>query len=731
MNALPTLHILRSPGRFHVKDNPLKHTQADDAAPPAAGADDPRPAATNARWVFSLLLIAALAFGLRLVWLRSLTHSVLAVSMHADAEAYWNWATYLRQHDMLGSNPFFLGPLYPYVLAVLRTLFSDSIPLVLLLQAVCGSVAVALIADAARRLISPLVGAAIGILVAGYQMAVFFDGLLLMESFLFFLQSLLLWTVVRRAHSWRRRDCVLLGALVGLLVNGRALFVVMLLPLGWLLSSHTAPRRGFLPRLAAFLGTFILTIAPATVYNRLASGEWIPITYNFGYNFFVGFNPEATGSFVFPTNGSDPVDAALIHEDGGIALDGRSYLKSLTGRTFSAGASSQYWASRAWKYVMAHPSAAAALALRKIAMFWNWREYPQIESLELYQAVCGRAGIPILGIFAVVGPLAIAGMAIAFRRGMRGVFLIAHIWLLTLSIVPFFVVDRYRIHVVPAAALLAGLALERLAGLWRSFSIHRAITILSPLLLGGVLVGLPLPARDPTRVAWDNSRALGILYLERGDLHQGMAHLRRAVEIDDGGTLHFPGTSAAGVARASVYAAYGIALRDTGDFEGSLLAFQTASGLAPHSESVGLGLAEAYGLAGRPRDAYALYARLGVSPRAAAGLLAYGARAASERGQLAAVEGYLRAALIIDPTNQNAWMPLVRLYVGQRRYADAYELLQHVKENTTDQRWWTHHAYVAVEQGSYLEAANSFVKVSPESAGRDSAIRNIYRYVAG
>ena len=139
-------------------------------------------------WPLYLAALFVVAFLWRLAYLNRLDHSVLAGSLTLDSGIYWKWADFQRSHGLAGSHPFFLGPLYPYVLAGVRALVGDSIPAVLRVQALWGAAATTLIAGAAGRLTRPAIGAIVGLLICFYEMAVYFDGLILMESLLFFLE---------------------------------------------------------------------------------------------------------------------------------------------------------------------------------------------------------------------------------------------------------------------------------------------------------------------------------------------------------------------------------------------------------------------------------------------------------------------------------------------------------------------------------------------------------------
>lgn len=477
------------------------------AARPASSRDA-RPGSV-AWWPFAAGIVFVLALVWRVSFLHRVSASLLGGSLIEDARSYWSWSGFLRAHGPLGTNAFFLGPLYPYVLAGLRALVGDSVQHVLIVQALWGSLAVVLLADAARRLTSPWIGLAAGVLAALYEMSVFFDSLVLMESLLFFLESLLLWLVVRA--GWPARGLgrlVWLGVLVGAMAEGRATSALLLVPLA-LLSWGEQARRWRAGALAcgALLGGFMLVVAPVAFRNRAVSGEWIPFTYSLGYNLYMGNNPEATGSSVpiTGTSQASPVDPARA--DGGVELDGREYVRTVAGLSLGPRASSAYWSRRAREFAGKHPGQVVLLALRKLAMVWNRREYAQIENVDEFRAVAGPVGLPFVGTFAFLGPLGLAGLWFAWRRtGRVGRFLAGYVLVTILGIVPFFVTDRYRHHLVPALVLLGAVGIQAIVAAARG----RPAALRAPCaaaLLAGLVVDVaartrpqPRPARLGNRV---------------------------------------------------------------------------------------------------------------------------------------------------------------------------------------------------------------------------------------
>src|SRR5262249_29643015 len=140
-------------------------------------------------WLPGLVGLFIVAAAWRLIFLDRLAHSPLAGATFDDARIYWAWSARIAQRHLVGTNPFFLAPLYPYVLGLLRIVVGNSPSATLVVQALWGAGAVTLLAAAAKRLTTASIGAVVGVMLCFYEMAVFFDGLFLAESLLFFLEA--------------------------------------------------------------------------------------------------------------------------------------------------------------------------------------------------------------------------------------------------------------------------------------------------------------------------------------------------------------------------------------------------------------------------------------------------------------------------------------------------------------------------------------------------------------
>ena len=660
-----------------------------------------------------------------------LSASVLGGSLIEDARSYWSWSGFLRTHGPLGTNAFFLGPLYPYVLAGLRALVGDSVPRVLLVQAVWGSLAVVLLADAARRLTSAWIGLGAGVVAAFYEMAVFFDGQVLMESLLFFLESLLLWLVCRT--DWRApraRTLVWLGVIVGLLAEGRATSALLLVPLAWLAGGVEGGWWQVRARaLGAVVAGFVLVATPVAVRNRVVSGEWIPFTYNLGYNLYMGNNPEATGGSVpiAGTSQASPIDPSRA--DGGQELDGREYLRMTTGLSLGPRASSAYWAGRAAEFASAHPARVAGLTLRRLVMVWNRREYPQIENVEEFRVVAGPVGLPFVGSFAFLGPLALAGLGFAWARGRRaGRFLGGYVAVVTLGIIPFFVTDRYRHHLVPALLLLAAIGIQTIVTAWRGRPAALRAPCAAAVLAGLLVTWLPAPGLSRARLAWEIDSDLAMGLAEHGDYDGAVRRFEQAIRIERAG--RHPGTHTTGSAleHAQLFAGYGAALRQLGRLQEAIPWLEQAQALAPDDATIAAALAGVYSHVGRVAQADSVRVRMSRLVGGAGRALTSRGWEAARGGRFAEAESLFARAVAVESGLSEAWGALIRLQVQQGELPAARLSLERAgRGGLTESALHAHEALVFAASGDRKAAEAALARVSPAAEAADPTLADVVR----
>jgi tetratricopeptide (TPR) repeat protein len=657
------------------------------------------------RWYLAALFAGALAWRLAALW--RLAHGPLLGMIRDDSQAYWEWASEIRAGGWLPTRPFFLGPLYPYALALLRTVIGDQAIPVFVTQCLLGSLSVTLLADASRRIASPVAAAIVGVFLAGYAMSVFFENMILAEGLQFMLGSLALWLTVRS----QARPAWLTGTLVALMSLGRPTFILLLIPLSLLiLRTHRGTR---VRSIAALATAPLLVILVTGFHHQRTIGAFIPLTYSGGYNLFVGNGPQASGAFQSFTGGYAPATGDARY-DALAVWDGRAYLEHATGQRLGPAESSRYWQRLAFERVQSDPAGATRLFLGKVALLFNRREIPQIVDAGLYDRAAGPLGWPLRLEFAVFAILGLAALPAARSRGAEARATIGWLVALTLGTAIFFVVDRYRIHLVPPLAVLSAIGIAELAA-WKTLKGSRRIATGAIAACAAALTFAPLYASTPAIDEWNDASTLGGAWLSSGDAAKALPWLERAQSIDESGALTDTSSAAVRLARASGYEKLGLAHAQLGHDAQALAAFATAARLAPESGPLRARYAEQLAICGELEQAIAEYRAAGVPGRDAAQVLLQEAARQDHLGHATTTRNCLEAALALDPGNEPAAVALVRSHIVAGELDAARSLLRDgVAAGLDANVARAHQAWISLAAGD-TAAARKLVAAIPES----------------
>ena len=712
---LPAARMLRVMAR-----KPRQSTRPLD--PRAMGTQPASRSFWDERWALALAAIFLLTLAWRLSALARLADSPLMGALNSDSQVYWAWAGEIRAGAWVGRQAFFLGPLYPYWLALVRALFGDSLRVALTVQCVLGAGAVTLLTDAARRIVAAPIALVVGALLGMLAMGTFFDVLVLMESLVFSLTALILWMVLR--WDWPRRaslGALIVGVAIGLSAQGRATHVLLLAPfVGFAFAS--LDRASAMRAALVAIATVVLLALPTTIRHRVLVGEWIPYTYSLGFNAFVGNGPVANGSFLLTTGSVESEDLVPGSAEGGAGGDGRAYQRRIEGVVLTPGQSSRRWLQQTIAFVRREPATTLRRYLDKLALLINRRELAQIENIDVTERVVGRLGPPGLGSFLPLGLLGMVGLVLAMRRTARERYVAGVLLTLALSTAVFFVTDRYRFQLMPAFALLAAVALQALV---------TAATQRDGRMLGGIALGLALAAAlaalprvpfDLDHLAWETDSSVGAAYLSRGEIAPAVEALQRAVALDRAGRLRNGDWATAKVVRASVFENLGIALRRQGDSADALRAYRDAARLAPDAQSLHNDYAKVAAEMGQTGESREAMAVTGIAEAQIVERLIQDATEAQARGERRGLEAALHGVLTLRPGDERAQVALIRTLVQAARLDEALAALEAARTRGLDPEVYAaHQVLIASSRGDAAGAAGWRARLRP-GAERDPRV---------
>ena len=433
-----------------------------------------------------------------------------------DSRYYDEMAKDIAQGHIVRREAFFMGPLYPYLLALVYKVFGRDFMVVRLLQAFGGALTVMLVFAVGRKLFRPSAALAGAALLAFDGAMTFYETQLLMEGLGALLNCTALYLLVNPGREISPRRAALAGLVLGLSALARAsilIFAAFVAP--WLF--RRAPRARSRLRAAAYAAGLLAAILPAAIHNFATSRVVAPVTTNAGVNFYVGNSHQANGTFV-------PIREVDLIED----VTTQEYVERLAGREMSPTEISAFWFHRAWDDIRQAPARTLGLLGIKTALFFNGYEVPQIESFEVESREQPWLRVLFVRLWLIM-PLGILGMLLASRAAGERKLLYAYVLLYALSIVIFFVTGRYRSQVVPILCLFAGHALIALPHYARSVRPGAAFAVAGLVL--AVITSPRLFAIDENMIAYRDQVRRGRRLSELHNYQPALREINKAIAI--------------------------------------------------------------------------------------------------------------------------------------------------------------------------------------------------------
>ncbi len=594
--------------------------------------------------------VFVLAMLLRLVYVHQIRDNPFFDSPVVDAQTYDNHALEIARGNWLGDHVFYQAPLYAYFLALINLALGHDYLMVRIVQAVLGALNCLLTFLLARRVFGPKVAAVSGFAAAAYGVLIFFDAELLRPVMIIFLILLLLLALLRAAGGTRAGRWAAAGLIAGLgAITQENVLLFVPAALAWLAFTVPAPRSwGAISRAsAAFLLAMAAVVLPVTARNWVVSGDIVLISSQGGLNFYIGNNPEMERTTTLQPGAGWEELASLPSRKAGL---------------WRSSEQSRWFYARSFEFIREHPVEELVLLLRKAGRFVNGYELTPDNDLDYYRERSSllrflvRTGRPVAVPFGLVAPLALLGMFLAGVRRRRVLLLQAFVLAYSAAVIPFQVLSRYRLPVVPVLLIFAAYAVCRLASLLRR---RGGQEIVRPLLL--LIFLFVLANADFQNLRQSPRRPMhffeGLAYEQRGHLDAAIREMEEAARLDPN--------------NADVANNLGIIYQKAGRSGDALAAYLKAVSLAPNSRAPLNNLGHYYLEAGDPRKAMpCLEKAVNID-------ISYGqawnnlGRAYLALGQNEAAESSFRAAVRADPGYASARYNLGLALAGAGRLPEA------------------------------------------------------------
>ncbi len=390
--------------------------------------------------------------------------SVFGSTLLADALYYQARSLYFMTGIWQQEEAFFMSPAYPMLLGVWYKMTAPDPALgwARILNMALSGGTLALLVCATREFWGRGAALCAGLLWALAEVVIFYEQTVLMEISAGFATMAALFAAARLAGP---RDgerspggLVAMGLAAGVLTGISALFRGNTLALAPLVAamplvaagSTLLPRHRILSACAVVLGT-ILPLLPIAAHNARAEKDFVFLTSNMGMNLFIGNNPRAVGVY------EEPPTTSL--EPRGLYAAREYYRRD----DVSSREINDYWMHESAKFLSGPIGPQITLMRRKLLILFFHHDFPQIYHHRAMLDEVPVLRLPFLG-WGTFYPLAAAGAVFAWRRrdwSLR-VFIGAMI-LLPLSILPFFITERYRLAFAPPFIVMAGIGASSFA----------------------------------------------------------------------------------------------------------------------------------------------------------------------------------------------------------------------------------------------------------------------------
>jgi len=441
------------------------------------------PTGFRPRSLFLLLALLALAAYFKIDYhLSFAAEEPLARAPYGDSVIYLEEAAARFGPEAPESSAFYKPPLYTFLLHLLAAHTEPGAARVRLLQGGLGGLVLVLVFLMARSRGGDLAGAIAFACTLAYAPLTFHETKLLDTIPSLFLTVLACWLLDRMLRKGGGSQAALItGIAFGLAALARSANLLLAVGGALLLLGPAGPRRALLLLLGA-----VLPVLPVSVWNTVASGDLIPINYSEGHTFLVGNNPNAEGIYNLPAGYPD-----------GVANERRvefELARRALGRDPTPGEQRNHSYASGWRYLREHPSAAAALYLKKLRFLTSSYPVHDNYSLERERRRFGWLGWAQLPFTLLL----LAGVASLLLRPLRGeAVLVLPLVVTGLLLLIFYVTERYRLPMVPFLAIAAGAgvsALLREPLHERAFRLRLLRSGVVLALLGAFVLSVPLPA---------------------------------------------------------------------------------------------------------------------------------------------------------------------------------------------------------------------------------------------
>ncbi len=439
------------------------------------------------RYPYQLLsIILLLALILRILALLSLKQSIYSDFLIWDERVYHNWA--IKIANGISVTPAYdFAPLPAYIMAIIYKLFSPDTLYIRIMNIGFGVLTCFLIYLIGKEVGNRITGLVACLIASLYKPFIFFSVTLLKTSLSLFLFASAIYLVAALIDNHSMIKEVLLGILIGLMINVRPNCVVLipliLLIILWDSRKWRPSMKMITTKFISYVVGLSIAIAPFAILNYRVSGEFglIPIG---GFNLYLANNLQNPYPYYRPV----PFASSLPSEQ---AIHFIIEASKREGKKLSPREASLYWTHEVFRTALERPNAITLKIFQKIMAFFNQFEAADNYHIGFLSDYVRFLKFPFLS-FLLILPFGMAGMAVSLTGSKKAFALGSIFFLYALTLIIFFTNIRIRLPTLIILIPFAVIGINRLLFYINNRRFKRIIVYLAVVAAFFIIEFLPL-----------------------------------------------------------------------------------------------------------------------------------------------------------------------------------------------------------------------------------------------
>lgn len=375
-----------------------------------------------------------------------------------------NYPSPTGEDPLIEKTPYGRPPAYPFILSFIYYLFGENLQTVRFLQTLIGLLNILLIyyltSDLFHNRVSGLIS---GLMLATLWQTIYFEEEINYPTWVLTITLLLIWCFAKYVFSSKSIYTILSGTFLGILALFRPnALILYLLFTGLITYRYLSSKSQEMLKHLLILTIFVLfPLIPVFTRNYIVSNEFFLISCFGGVNTYIGNNPHSKGDS--PTI---PEINKLCGLDNWSCFNYRYLVAGLgiknKGNAFTFSEASNFFYKKSIEFWKKYPLEALKLTARKFLLFWG----PQIVSDgKVIQCEIEETVLRYLPRFQnLVALLLFSALCLIFKlytplnknEFELSLFFPLYALFYSLSVIPFFISERYRVPIIPPLAIFSG-----------------------------------------------------------------------------------------------------------------------------------------------------------------------------------------------------------------------------------------------------------------------------------